>query len=337
MNRSPGPASGTSSAARAIAVPVPSKTSSRDRSGRKPDTWVSRCSIVIRSFPWLANSGTWVTTRSASLSRPSSTRIMTLVVVATALVSDARSKIVSSVIASGGPIHHTPAEHPLVDDLPGVPNDDHGPGEPTLPYRALDERLDTRQSHPVDLGGDRRCLDDQPQTQQHRCMHRRSAVSILLRHQLDYTFRAIIRGVSRQTLAGHRRLRMNRAIRPFACRYVLLAGLVACMATSAAAQEAQVRGIVRDEDGKGIAGATVTAESLTSNRSLADRTKQLGPLFVHRSDPRPVAVCRPGRRLHTRSGLREREVVRLDDRDAAHDGGRTCSTRQRRRRACSRD
>lgn len=69
---------------------------------------------------------------------------------------------------------------------------------------------------------------------------------------------------------------MNRAIRPFACRYVLLAGLVACMATSAAAQEAQVRGIVRDEDGKGIAGATVTAESLTSNRSLADRTNSSG-------------------------------------------------------------
>ena len=69
---------------------------------------------------------------------------------------------------------------------------------------------------------------------------------------------------------------MNRTSRPFACRYVLLAGLVACMATSAAAQEAQVRGIVRDEDGKGIAGATVTAESLTSTRSLADRTNSSG-------------------------------------------------------------
>ena len=54
---------------------------------------------------------------------------------------------------------------------------------------------------------------------------------------------------------------MIRTIRPLASRLILAAGLVACLAGSAAAQEGQLRGIVRDRDGQGIAGATVRAES----------------------------------------------------------------------------
>ncbi len=57
--------------------------------------------MVTASRPWLPNPGTWSATRSRSRSRPSSTSIMTLVVVATTLVSDARSNTVSTVIGSG--------------------------------------------------------------------------------------------------------------------------------------------------------------------------------------------------------------------------------------------
>ena len=54
---------------------------------------------------------------------------------------------------------------------------------------------------------------------------------------------------------------MNR--RSLACRVILIAGLVTCLAASAFAQ-GRVRGIVRNEDGNGISGATVTVESFTS-------------------------------------------------------------------------
>ena len=69
---------------------------------------------------------------------------------------------------------------------------------------------------------------------------------------------------------------MNRTIRPFACRCILTAGLVTCMAASSAAQGGQVRGIVKDMEGNGIPGATVTAESLASARSLTGTTNDTG-------------------------------------------------------------
>ena len=68
---------------------------------------------------------------------------------------------------------------------------------------------------------------------------------------------------------------MNRTIRPFARRVILLAGLVTCLAASAFAQ-GRVRGIVRDDDGNGISGATVTAESLTSTTSPTVTTNDSG-------------------------------------------------------------
>ena len=54
---------------------------------------------------------------------------------------------------------------------------------------------------------------------------------------------------------------MNRTIRPAACRCILIAGLLTCMASSATAQ-GRISGIVKDEDGNGIQGATVAAENL---------------------------------------------------------------------------
>ena len=67
---------------------------------------------------------------------------------------------------------------------------------------------------------------------------------------------------------------IHRTIRPLACR-VILTGLATCMATSAAAQ-GQLRGIVRDRDGKGIPGATVTAESALWNIATDETTNDSG-------------------------------------------------------------
>ena len=56
---------------------------------------------------------------------------------------------------------------------------------------------------------------------------------------------------------------MHRTVRSLACRVLLIAGLVTCLAASAAAQ-GRVRGIVRDDQGNGIAGATVAAQHRSS-------------------------------------------------------------------------
>ena len=68
---------------------------------------------------------------------------------------------------------------------------------------------------------------------------------------------------------------MNRTIRPLARRVILIAGLVTCMAASAFAQ-GRVRGIIRDDDGNGISGATITAEHLTSTISRTVTTNDSG-------------------------------------------------------------
>ena len=68
---------------------------------------------------------------------------------------------------------------------------------------------------------------------------------------------------------------MNRINRPRTRRVILIAGLVACMAASASAQ-GRVRGIVRDQDGHGIPGATVSAENLTSTTSQTATTNDSG-------------------------------------------------------------
>ena len=68
---------------------------------------------------------------------------------------------------------------------------------------------------------------------------------------------------------------MNRTMKPLARRVILVAGLVTCMAASAFAQ-GRVRGIVRDDDGNGISGATVTAENLTSTTNRTVTTNDSG-------------------------------------------------------------
>ena len=57
--------------------------------------------MVMFVLLWRSKPGTCSDTRSLRRIRPSSTSFITLVVVATTLVSDARSNTVSSVIASG--------------------------------------------------------------------------------------------------------------------------------------------------------------------------------------------------------------------------------------------
>ena len=68
-------------------------------------------------------------------------------------------------------------------------------------------------------------------------------------------------------------------IRPLACRLVLAAGLVTCVAVPAAAQ-GQLRGIVRNRDSGGIAGATVRVESGYWNRGFDETTDHSGRFSV---------------------------------------------------------
>ncbi len=84
-----------------MAVSDPVHDSARSTSGRNPETCVSKWRIVMFPLPYRSKPGMKAATRSSSAIFPSSMRIITLVVVATTFVSDARSKMVSSVISSG--------------------------------------------------------------------------------------------------------------------------------------------------------------------------------------------------------------------------------------------
>ena len=68
---------------------------------------------------------------------------------------------------------------------------------------------------------------------------------------------------------------MHRTIRPAACRCILIAGLLTCMASSATAQ-GRISGIVKDEDGNGIHDATVAAENLVSTTTATATTNGSG-------------------------------------------------------------
>jgi tetratricopeptide (TPR) repeat protein len=68
---------------------------------------------------------------------------------------------------------------------------------------------------------------------------------------------------------------MNRTKLLLACRIFLIAGLLTSLEASAAAQ-GRVLGVVRDRDGNGIPGATVTAESLVSTTSETVTTEDSG-------------------------------------------------------------
>ena len=99
--RAPGGATGRSSNARSSAASQPVNCCSRSKPARRPETCVSSCSTVTLCLPCRSKPGRYRATGARSRMRPSSTSIMTAVAVATTLVSDARSKIVSTVIGSG--------------------------------------------------------------------------------------------------------------------------------------------------------------------------------------------------------------------------------------------
>ena len=68
---------------------------------------------------------------------------------------------------------------------------------------------------------------------------------------------------------------MSRTGPAVACRLILVVGVVACLATTAAAQRV-VRGLVRDQNGQGISGATVTGGELSSTTSETTTTNDSG-------------------------------------------------------------
>ena len=67
---------------------------------------------------------------------------MTLVVVATTLVSDARSKIVSSVIGSSAGTTARCADRLLIEDAVAAPDEHDGAGQLLLGDGVADQRLD---------------------------------------------------------------------------------------------------------------------------------------------------------------------------------------------------
>ena len=68
---------------------------------------------------------------------------------------------------------------------------------------------------------------------------------------------------------------MSRTGPAVACRLILVVGVVACLATTAVAQGV-VRGLVRDQNGQGISGATVIGEELSSTTSETTTTNDSG-------------------------------------------------------------
>ena len=78
--------------------------------------------------------------------RPSSTSVITLVVVATTLVSEATSKIVSSVIASRAGARARSPKARLIEDLVAAADQDDGAGQFVAGDGGLDKRGDRRET-----------------------------------------------------------------------------------------------------------------------------------------------------------------------------------------------
>ena len=92
-------------------------------------------------------------TVSVSRTRPSSTSIITAVVVATTFVSEARSKTVSSVIGFDGRLDRAVAERLLVDDLVAAADHDDGAGHLLRGDGVVDDVGDARHAPGVEGGG----------------------------------------------------------------------------------------------------------------------------------------------------------------------------------------
>ena len=78
--------------------------------------------------------------------RPSSTSFITLVVVATTLVSEARSKMVSSVIGSADRPDRAPAERLVIDDRVAAADEDDGAGQLVARDGGFDDRRNRREA-----------------------------------------------------------------------------------------------------------------------------------------------------------------------------------------------
>ena len=96
-------------------------------------------------LPYLPKSAMYCATGSFSRMRPSSTSFITLVVVATTLVSEARSKMVSSVIGSGAGATRALAERAVIDDCVAAADQHDRAGQFVAGDRGLDERRDRRE------------------------------------------------------------------------------------------------------------------------------------------------------------------------------------------------
>ena len=114
--------------------------------------WVIRCRIVMLVLLWRSKPGMWSETRSFSRIRPSSTSFITLVVVATTLVSDARSKTVSSVIASAAGVDGATADRLLIHDAIAAADEHDRSGQLLVGDRLLDERRNRVQPREVHSG-----------------------------------------------------------------------------------------------------------------------------------------------------------------------------------------
>ena len=107
---------------------------------------------MTRSLPYLPNSGMNDATGSVRPICPSSTSIITAGVVATTLVSDARSKIVSSVIGSGDGCDRAIAVGLRQHDRVAAADDHDGAGQLVRGDRLVDDGVDAREAREIEAG-----------------------------------------------------------------------------------------------------------------------------------------------------------------------------------------
>src|SRR6185436_3787364 len=202
-----------------------------------------------------------VATGSVSRTRPPSTSVITLVVVATTLVSDARSKIVSSVIASAaGATARLPNARWYRIWSPR-PTSTTAPGSS---WRAIASSTSGAIGANAALESGARagaCAAAGPERT--RAIPA-SAAARVFTESIQYILSAVITlAGSEQGFSGGICMRYGLHL----SRGVLAAFFVAALAGNAAAQTGRVGGTVKDEAGQPIKGATVTAENPNASPS----------------------------------------------------------------------
>src|SRR5712691_6338052 len=190
--------------------------------------------IVTPLLPCAANSGMNCATGSRSRILPCSTSCITLVVVATTLVSDARSKIVSSVIASGA---GSTARRP---NAPRYTTASPRPTSTTAPGR-LPRAIASRTSGSI---GAKAAGLWAPAPATHAVANATTTAARRRSTAVNIYWRSL----------GDPRM-----------RHILATLFVAAFAVDAAAQIGRVGGTVKDDTGQPIKGATVIAENPTAS------------------------------------------------------------------------